>query len=130
MHVFVINNILAWSFIPMLWALDAYLFVVALRLALDCWGRPGTARLHGCLRQLTEPARLALRRWMAQCGLQGWPDWAVWGMVIVGLLLFRQMLLVAIVALSAPGGNAEPRTGAFTVIVVTLPRSGWPPRVA
>ena len=95
----VINNILALPFMVILWAMDALVFVVALQMVLDGLVGFRAPSLVRCLREITDPLKQSIRRCVVKFRGEPWPDWAIWLLAIVGILLLRQAALAVLMAM-------------------------------
>ena len=77
------------------WALDSWLFLIALRLSLGWIGAVRTATAYSSIQDLTDPLRdLAERGLSAKTGRIA-PSWILWPMVVLALVLARQILTAA-----------------------------------
>lgn len=92
----VVNSVIALPFVLMLWAVDTFIAIVALRLILDGLGGARAGRFKDCLHGLTEPVRLTLCRRVPGVPMA---DWLMWFLVIVAGLTLRRLLVALILAL-------------------------------
>jgi len=77
-----------------IWALDAFLFAMLLRLSLACWQWAGTWNVRVALQSLTDPALWAAERLLSHYLRRPVPVWAT-RMAICLLALMVRYSLVA-----------------------------------
>ncbi len=94
------TNILAGPLMLAVWAMDAYLLIVMLRMVLGQVSTMRTTTFYGALRQLTDGLPRVMGRWLSRVRQDVNPPWLPWVAVILGILTGRH-LLVWIVALSS-----------------------------
>lgn len=77
----------------LLWALDAYLFVMVFRLILSKCHTAWASQVCSGLKPLTDPIPDAVRRRLAAKGNKPVPDWLPWLMTFGGGVLLRYLLV-------------------------------------
>jgi hypothetical protein len=87
-------HLLAVFLFLIIWAIDAFLFLTAMRFVLAKREGSGVARYGPLLTQLTDPARDAVQRWLAAHSFRPLP-WLPWT-VLVALLLVIEAILMKI----------------------------------
>ena len=92
------TNIVAAPLLLTLWALDVYLFLTVVRLVLGRIRNPKVIRVSLALVPLTDPLPNALSHWLLARRSKPVPLWLPWAIVMVAVVVFRQLLALAILA--------------------------------
>ena len=82
------------------WALDSFLFLVALRVVLSASARGRSSHCQAALRQLTDPAVVRVEQWLSGHVQRPAPTWAPWLTVMVTVTLARSALMWVVAAAS------------------------------
>ncbi len=103
MIVFGNNFFLVAPLAVALWALDAYLLAVALRVSTGQLAAVIAATWFMSLQHLTDGVPHRIDRWFRDHRQTGLASWVPWVIVIVAGVLVRPLLALGIVALSQTG---------------------------
>ena len=88
-----LTNILAAPCLLLVWALDAYLFVIGVRLVAGQFASARSSDWHRGLRQLVDGAPCCVEKWLARQPMRFRPAWLPWVIVVVIGVLLRELLL-------------------------------------
>ena len=89
----VVKNILYLPLILAIYAVDTYLLLAAIRLAMDRFNN----RFIDALRQVVDPVPQRVIAWLATRGVRPVRRWAVWLLVFVALIVLRHLLLWVVI---------------------------------
>ncbi len=87
-----ITSIAVFPFLFLAWALNAYLFLVTVRLLFGCLARVRSNDLYLAIQTLSDPFPRLLDRKLGKW-LEVDPPWLSWACVIVGVIILRQVML-------------------------------------
>ena len=90
-------SILMLPLIFLVWAVDVYLFLAALRLILPLFAAPWANRVCKGLGPLVDPVPNAIRRWLARRKDDPGPAWLPWAITLGGSIVLKHLILSLIV---------------------------------
>lgn len=97
------TNMLAAPLVLLLWAVDLYMVVLAIRLIAGRLSGHRARELCACLRPFIDHWPSAVGKWMTPWMIRPIPPWLPWAIVAVGVLTIRQALACLVVlALASP----------------------------
>ena len=98
--MFYITNIWALPFALIVWIIDTYLLLAALRLVLGRSSHGRAGELCSCLQSFTDPVPQAIGKWLKQRVGRDNPSWLPWLVILSGCLLIRYLVIATIMQLS------------------------------
>jgi len=96
-----ITNPLALPLLILIWSLDAWLWLVAIRLIIDKVPSNKLVHIRQGLRQFTDPLLNVTGEWMSYLAKRPIPTWLMWILTILMAMIFRHVLLVMVMALKS-----------------------------
>jgi uncharacterized protein YggT (Ycf19 family) len=76
-----------------IWTIDAYVFLIGVRLVARQLPAASTSTFTRCLAELVDPIPARLRRWLSAGCRQPVREWVAWLIVIALLLVARHLVL-------------------------------------
>jgi len=93
MMIVTTTNIFLAPVAVVIWALDVYLFLAALRLILPLFSAPWVKRVCRRLKTLVDPVPNAIRRWLENNKDDPGPAWLPWVITLGGGIVLKHLLL-------------------------------------
>ena len=90
-------NLMALPFVLAIWAIDAYVLLVCVRLISGRLSGPKAMQLCSWLKPLTDPLPQAAGRWLRTRMKRVVPRWLPWLVTILLLSLVREVLVLLVI---------------------------------
>ena len=91
------TSVMALPIVLLVWALDSYMFILALRLILGSARSIHSSRFYLALPQLTDGAAHRVDAWLARVRGKSNPAWLPWLVVVTTLVLVRHALVLCLI---------------------------------
>jgi hypothetical protein len=92
------SNILAGPLLMIIWAVDIFVFLVALRWALARTSNVSAVRIRASLQAIADPLPAALNSWLIRKRRRAVPGWLPWALVLTGAIVVRQLVALIVIA--------------------------------